>query len=106
VKAFGFSPNVRATLDTRHFTAANGDCIGFLEKHYDRVSSVHLGDRRKNNGRSAPFGEGDAPLIEVLQLIRDNKWPIVVLLEFEHGTLRPAVEEVQLMFDYCKRALS
>jgi sugar phosphate isomerase/epimerase len=106
VRALGFSPDVRATLDTRHFTAANGDCIQFLEKHHDRVSSVHLGDRRKNNGRSTPFGEGDAPLIEVLRLIRDNRWPIVVLLEFEHGTLRPAVEEVQLMFDYCKRALS
>jgi len=106
VKALAFSPDVRATLDTRHFTAANGDCIDFLQKHHERVSSVHLGDRRKNNGRSAPFGEGDAPLIEVLKLIRDNKWPIVVLLEFEHGTLRPAVEEVQLMFDYCKRALS
>ena len=106
VKALGFSSDVRATLDTRHFTAANGDCIGFLEKHHERVSSVHLGDRRRNNGRSTPFGEGDAPLIEVLRLIRDNKWPIVVLLEFEHGTLRPAVEEVQLMFDYCKRALS
>ena len=106
VKALGFSSDVRATLDTRHFTAANGDCIGFLEKHHERVSTVHLGDRRRNNGRSTPFGEGDAPLIEVLRLIRDNKWPIVVLLEFEHGTLRPAVEEVQLMFDYCKRALS
>jgi hypothetical protein len=35
-----------------------------------------------------------------------HKWSIVVLLEFEHGTLRAAVEEVQLMFDYCKRALS
>ena len=105
VKALNFSSDVRATLDTRHFTAANGDCIDFLEKHHDRVSSVHLGDRRKNNGRSAPFGEGDAPLIEVLRLIRDNKWPIAVLLEFEHGTLRPAVEEVQLMFNYCKRVL-
>ena len=106
LRALAFSPDVRATLDTRHFTAANGDCIGFLETHHDRVSSVHLGDRRKNNGRSTPFGEGDAPLIEVLRLIRDNRWPIVVLLEFEHGTLRPAVEEVQLMFDYCKRALA
>jgi len=106
VKALDFSPDIRATLDTRHFTAANGDCIGFLEKHHERVSSVHLGDRRKNNGRSTPFGEGDAPLIEVLRVIRDNRWPIVALLEFEHGTLRPAVEEVQLMFDYCKRALS
>jgi len=105
VKGLAFSPEVKATLDTRHFTAANGDCLGFLERHHQRMSSVHLGDRRRNNGRSAPFGEGDAPIIEVLRMIRDNQWPIVALLEFEHGTLRPQVEEVQLMFDYCKRAV-
>ena len=105
VKGLAFSPDVKATLDTRHFTAANGDCLGFLQRHHERMSSVHLGDRRRNNGRSAPFGEGDAPIIEVLRMMRDNKWPIVALLEFEHGTLRPQVEEVQQMFDYCKRAV-
>ena len=106
VRGLSFSPDVKATLDTRHFTAANGDCLGFLQRHHDRISSVHLGDRRRNNGRSTPFGEGDAPIIEVLRMIRDNRWPIVALLEFEHGTLRPQVDEVQLMFDYCKRAVS
>lgn len=105
-KGLSFSPDFKATLDTRHFTAANGDCIGFLERHHERVSSVHLGDRRKNNGRSTPFGEGDAPIVEILRLIRDNHWPIIALLEFEHGTLRTEVEEVRLMFDYCKRALA
>jgi sugar phosphate isomerase/epimerase len=105
VKGLAFSPEVKATLDTRHFTAANGDCLAFLQRHHERMSSVHLGDRRRNNGRSTPFGEGDAPIIEVLRMIRDNRWPIVALLEFEHGTLRPQVEEVQLMFDYCKRAV-
>lgn len=105
IKGLGFSPDFKATLDVRHFTAANEDCLGFLERHHERVSSVHLGDRRKNNGRSTPFGEGDAPIIQILRMIRDNSWPIVVLLEFEHGTLRPEVEEVDLMFDYCKRAL-
>jgi sugar phosphate isomerase/epimerase len=104
-KGLAFSPDFKATLDVRHFTAANGDCLGFLERHHERVSSVHLGDRRKNNGRSTPFGEGDAPIIEILRLIRDNRWPIVALLEFEHGTLRTEVEEVRLMFDYCKRAV-
>lgn len=106
IRGLSFSPNVKATLDTRHFTAANGDCLAFLEHHHDRVASVHLGDRRRNNGRSTPFGEGDAPIIEVLRMIRDNQWPIVALLEFEHGTLRTQVDEVQLMFDYCKRVLS
>lgn len=106
VTGLGFSPDIKATLDVRHFTAGNGDCLGFLERHHARTSSVHLGDRRRNQGRSAPFGEGDAPIIEILRMIRDNQWPIVVLLEFEHGTLRTQVEEVQLMFDYCKRALA
>jgi len=105
-KGFALSPEFKATLDLRHFTAGNGDSLGFLERHHERVSSVHIGDRRRNNGRSTPFGEGDAPIIEVLRQIRDNKWPIVALLEFEHGTLRREVDEVQLMFDYCKRALA
>jgi sugar phosphate isomerase/epimerase len=105
-KGLAYSPDFKATLDVRHFTAGNGDCLGFLERHHERVSSVHLGDRRKNNGRSTPFGEGDAPIIEILRMIRDNQWPIMALLEFEHGTLRPEVEEVQLMFDYCKRAIA
>jgi len=105
-KGFSLSALFRATLDLRHFAAGNGDAVGFLERHHDRVSSVHVGDRRKNNGRSTPFGEGDAPIVEVLRLIRDNQWPIVALLEFEHGTLRKEVDEVNLMFDYCKRALA
>ncbi len=105
-KGLAYSPDFKATLDVRHFTAGNGDCLGFLERHHERVSSVHLGDRRKNNGRSTPFGEGDAPIIQILRMIRNNQWPIVVLLEFEHGTLRTGTDEVQLMFDYCKRALA
>ena len=106
IKAFSFSPDIMATFDTRHYTAANGDCIAFLEKHHARVRNIHLGDRRKNQGRSAPFGEGDAPIIEILRMIRDNEWPIAVMLEFEHGTLRTGLEETRLMFDYCKRALA
>jgi sugar phosphate isomerase/epimerase len=106
VKGLAMSPDFKATLDTRHFTAANQDCLGFMERHHDRMSSVHLGDRRKNNGRSTPFGQGDAPIVQILRMIRDNQWPIVALLEFEHGTLLSGVEEVQICLDYCKRALA
>lgn len=106
VQAFSYSPDVMATFDTRHFTAANGDCLAFLEKHHARVRNVHLGDRKKNQGRSTPFGQGDAPIIEIIRMIRDNAWPIAVMLEFEHGTLRTGLDETQRMFDYCKRALA
>jgi sugar phosphate isomerase/epimerase len=106
VTGLSYSPDFRMMLDVRHFTAANGDAVGFLERHHERVAGLHVGDRRRNNGRSTPFGEGDAPIIELLRMIRDNRWPIVALLEFEHGTLRPEVEEVDLMFDYCKRAVA
>ena len=106
VTGLSMSPDFRMMLDVRHFTAADGDAVAFLERHHDRVAGLHVGDRRKHNGRSTPFGEGDAPIIELLRMIRDNRWPIVALLEFEHGTLRPEVEEVDLMFDYCKRAVA
>jgi sugar phosphate isomerase/epimerase len=106
VTGLSMSPDFKMMLDVRHFTAADGDAVAFLERHHDRIAGLHVGDRRKHNGRSAPFGEGDAPIIELLRTIRDNRWPIVALLEFEHGTLRPEVEEVDLMFDYCKRAVA
>lgn len=106
IKGLAISTDFKATLDVRHFTAGNGDCLAFLEKHHERTSTVHMGDRRRNNGHSTPFGQGDAPIIQILEMIRDNKWPITVLLEFEHGTLRTGVEEVQIAYDYCKRALT
>lgn len=106
VKGLAISPDFKIGLDVRHYVAANGDALAFLAKHHANVRTIHLGDRRRNGGRSTPFGEGDAPIVELLRMIRDNKWPIIALLEFEHGTLRTEVEEVQLMYDYCKRALA
>ena len=91
------SPDFGVTLDVRHYVAANGDPLAFLARHHARTRTIHLGDRRRNGGRSTPFGEGDAPIVEILRMIRDNRWPIIALLEFEHGTLRTEVAEVQLM---------
>jgi hypothetical protein len=104
-KGLALHPESRVFLDTRHFAAANGDAVAFLEKYHARTAALHLGDRRRNNGGSVPFGQGDSPIVELLRMIRDNKWDIMVLLEFEHGTLRSGEEEVQIAFDYCKRAL-
>ena len=102
-----FSPDVKATLDVRHFTAGEWRLPGIPRTApRDGPPASISAIAGRHNGRSTPFGEGDAPIIELLRMIRDNQWPIVVLLEFEHGTLRTQVDEVQLMFDYCKRALA
>jgi hypothetical protein len=105
-KGFALSPSFMAELDMRHFTAANGDCVAFLEKWHHGTACLHVGDRRRDNGHSEPFGRGDTPIIECLRMIKDNKWPIVALLAFEHGTTRSSVDEVQIALDYCKRALA
>ena len=105
VNAFAFSPNVRATFDTRHYTAANGDCIAFIKKHHALIRNIHLGNRKINQGRSARFGEGDTPLTEILKLVRDNNWQIPFIIEFEHGTRNTSVTEVQRTYQYCKNAL-
>ena len=105
VNAFAFSPNVRATFDTRHYTAANGDCIAFIKKHHALIRNIHLGNRKINQGRSARFGEGDTPLAEILKLVRDNNWQIPFIIEFEHGTRNTSVTEVQRTYQYCKNAL-
>jgi hypothetical protein len=53
------------------------------------------------------FGKGKRPIMEVLQTIRDNKWPIQATIEFEYpvpeGSDRMA--EMAKGLDYCKNAL-
>ncbi len=45
---------------------------------------MHVKDRKLNNGPNVPFGQGDTPIKEVLQLMRDNKWKFMAAIEFEY----------------------
>jgi sugar phosphate isomerase/epimerase len=97
-----------ANLDIGHFVAGqNTSPVPFLKEHHARITHVHVKDRKKNNGPNTPFGEGDTPIKEVLQVIRDNKWPIQATIEFEYpvpaGSDRMA--EIGRCIQYCKDAL-
>jgi sugar phosphate isomerase/epimerase len=107
-KAFALAKYNGANVDLGHFVAGNhGSPVDFIKQHHDRVTHVHVKDRKKNNGPNTPFGEGDTPIVEVLRLIRDNKWPIQATIEFEYKV--PAgsdrMKELAKTVEFCRKAL-
>lgn len=99
-------------IDIGHWIAGNfGSPIDFMKKHHARITHIHVKDRKKDEagggGQNVPFGQGDTPVREVLQLIRDNKWPIQATIEYEYtppaGSDR--MTELAKCIQYCKDAL-
>ena len=97
-----------ANLDLGHFLAGNNTSpVPFLKQHHTRITHVHVKDRKLKEGPNMPFGEGDTPIKEALQTIRDNKWPIQATIEFEYPV--PAgsdrMTELAKCVEYCRQAL-
>ena len=104
--ATALSPYVRVNLDIGHFTAANYDAVAYLREHHASVTNLHLKDRRRDQGPNVPFGDGDTPIREVLQLLQRERWPIRAHLEYEYRGAGSPVDEVAACFDYVKRVLA
>jgi sugar phosphate isomerase/epimerase len=100
----GNSEYMAINLDIGHFTAANFDAVDFLRRHHDRIVTMHIKDRKRNQGENVPFGEGDTPIKAVLALLRDQKWRIPANIEYEYKG-SDTVHEVKRCLEYCKRAL-
>ena len=86
VAVMAASKYLGANLDVGHYTEAGYDPVAFLQQHHGRITNLHLKDMKKasNGGGYTPFGQGDAPLKEVLKLVQKNKWDIPVNIEFEY----------------------
>ena len=102
-KATAISQNFWINLDVGHFFAMGHDPVSYLREHHARVTNIHIKDRKKDQGREMPFGEGDTPLKEVLRLVRDQKYDFPVCIEYV-GPDGPPVELTRC-FDYCKAVL-
>ena len=100
----GASDYLAINLDIGHFTAANFDAVDFLEKHHKRIVTLHIKDRKRNQGDNVPFGEGDTPIKPVLALLRAKRWKIPANIEYEYRG-KDAIEEVRRCVDYCRKAL-
>jgi len=105
-EALRISKYFRVNLDVGHFTAANFDAVEYLRQHHDQITNLHLKDRKRNQGDNVPWGSGDTPIREVLQLLKRERWPIRAYIEYEHrGTATP-VDEVKTCFAFVKQALA
>ena len=104
-KVLDMSKWARVNLDIGHFTAANGDAVAYIQEHHERITHLHVKDRKKNHGANLPFGEGDTPIKETLLLLKAKKYPIPAFVEYEYRGTGTSVEEVTKCMDYMKKAL-
>jgi sugar phosphate isomerase/epimerase len=112
-QAFAISKGNTANVDFGHWVAAGnvgGTPMQFLEKYHDRISSFHLKDRTKpeNCALNLPWGTGETPIQDILQLVRKNKWDIPASIELEYDIPEgsDAVKEVRTCVEYCRNALT
>jgi sugar phosphate isomerase/epimerase len=107
-EVFSYARHNGANLDIGHFIVGNKTSpVPFLKEHHDRITHIHVKDRTFD-GRDVPFGQGDTPIKEVLQLVRDNKWPIQATIEYEYPVPEGSdrMTELKKCVDYCRGALA
>jgi sugar phosphate isomerase/epimerase len=97
-------------LDVGHWVAAgNPSPIPFIKANHNRIESLHFKDRTTpaDGALNLPWGEGDTPLMEVLQLMRGQHYtfPAAIELEYKIPENSNAVKEVSKCVKYCRRAL-
>ncbi len=105
-KLLDMSPEFVVNLDIGHFTAGNNDAVAYIKEHHARITHIHVKDRKRDNGPNVAWGTGDTPIVQCLQLIRDNHYPIYCIVEREFKGTGTPVEETQKDIEYMRHALS
>jgi len=108
-KALSQSKYNAINLDIGHYTSGTSTSpVEFILKNHDRIMSMHLKDRKYHDGPNMPWGQGDTPIAEVLQLIKKNKYkfPATIELEYKIPEGSDAVKEVIICREFCVKALA
>jgi len=112
-KLLALNPANRLNFDIGHYLGSTGkDPVAFIEKYHEQIGSIHLKDKTAKDHEvkgnvNKPFGQGDTPVTEVLQLVQKNGWPIYCDIELEYKIPEgsDAVKETAICREYCKKAL-
>ncbi len=114
-KALAASPYTALNFDVGHHFGVNGESpVPVIEKYHDRIASLHLKDRKgpdsatRRGGANMPWGEGETPLKEVLQLMRRKKYKFPASIEYEYQTPEGSgvLAEIRKCVEFCKQALA
>ena len=107
-------------FDVGHYYGVNGESPApIVERYHDRISSLHLKDRKGpaaageskgpgGGGPNMPWGQGETPLKEVLQLMKKKKYKFPASIEYEYNTPQGSdvLAEIKKCVEYCKKALA
>jgi sugar phosphate isomerase/epimerase len=112
-QAFAVSKWSMSNVDLGHWVAGGnqgGTPLDFLTKYHDRIASFHIKDRTTPDHCSLnlPWGSGETPLADILNLVKKNKWKMPASIELEYNIPEgsDAVEEVRKCVDFCRRVLT
>jgi sugar phosphate isomerase/epimerase len=111
-KALAYGSKLMLNFDAGHYLGATGlNPCGLIERLHDRIVSIHIkdktGPKAAEPNKNKQFGKGETPVIEMLQLVQKNKWPITCDIELEYTIPEgsDAVKEVTKCVAYCREAL-
>jgi sugar phosphate isomerase/epimerase len=98
-------------LDCGHYVAGTSESpVPLIRKHYSRIASIHLKDRKKasNGAANLPWGQGETPIKEILTVMRAEKYtfPASIELEYQIPEGSDAVVETSKCVQFCKNALT
>ncbi len=120
-KVLGASPYTALNFDVGHYYGVNGESpLPLVEKYHGRIASLHLKDRKgptagqpaaaggRGGGPNMPWGQGETPLVAILQSMKKNKYRFPASIEYQYQTPEgsDAVAEVKKCVEYCKKALA
>lgn len=111
-KILAHGEKLMLNFDCGHYFGATGlHPNALIERLHDRIVSIHIKDKTGPKAtvpnKNQPFGEGETPVTEILQLVQKNKWPISCDIELEYNIPEgsDAVKEVTKCVEYCRLAL-
>jgi sugar phosphate isomerase/epimerase len=102
-EAVTFSDRYGIDLDIGDATGSGYDVLPFIRKNHGRIFRIALKDRRHDH-TSMPWGQGDTPLKEVMQFVRDNHSPSICHIDGDAATASTA--EIRKCGTYLKAVLT